>query len=203
MVNMDPTLTSEPSLSRSVRFVAVYRASWSAFFDEIVQAAVAAKIEPESNSFSSEELRALQSDGVGLISEFFYLVRTAGLSSPSKLRGFLDRHNADMKNLAESCQGGYTKTGLSLERIQKSIFSEKQIAYVMHESSHGELRLDQNSLQRIFVQSMSFESCRSKLVLLAEFGLLRRHEYNQVLISSPGILEDAYARHVERVLASL
>lgn len=173
------------------------------FFDELAQSAVAFSANDSTEELTSEELRSLKSESVGLISELFYVFRQAGLAKPEKLRAFLDRHNHDMKELAATCVRGYTKTGLAQDRIKKSIFTERQIAYVIHESSHGELRIDQNSLQRILVQSMSFESCRSKLVLLSKFGLLRRHEYNQVLISSPGVLEDAYGRHVERVLSSI
>jgi hypothetical protein len=196
-------VSSEAPISRAVRFVAVYRASWSEFFEDLALFALRGQDGLKKSELSLEDLRSLKSEGVGLISELFYIFRSAGLSSPTKLQGFLERHNSDMRALIASCQRGHTATGLSADRIKKSIFTERQIAYVIHESSHGELRLDQNSLQRILIQSMSFESCRSKLVLLAKFGLLRRHEYNQVLISSPGTLEDAYGRHLDRVLSVL
>lgn len=150
-----------------------------------------------------EYRKVLRSEGVGQIAEFFYVLRYAGIHIPDGLRGFLERHNADMDSLLASCSNGYTVGGLSEQRLRRAKFSEPQIRYVMHESSSGEPRFDQQSLQRIFTQIMSFETCRSILVILAEFGLLRRWEFNQVVVGSPGFLEDTYKAHLEEIVRAV
>ncbi|WP_340422177.1 hypothetical protein [Yoonia sp. GPGPB17] len=146
--------------------------------------------------------RVLRSEGVAQVAEFFYVLKYAGIPIPDGLASFLERHNADMDTLEQSCRNGYTVGGLSAQRVRRAKFSDAQIRYVMHESSGGEPRFDQQSLQRIFTQIMSFESCRSILVTLSDFGLLRRWEFNQVVIGSTGILEDLYKTQLETIVAT-
>lgn len=150
-----------------------------------------------------EHRKVLRSEGVAQIAEFFYVLRYAGIPIPEGLGAFLERHNADMDRLLASCRNGYTVGGLSEQRLRRARFSEAQIRYVMHESAGGDPRFDQQSLQRIFTQIMSFETCRSILVTLAEFGLLRRWEFNQVVVGSPGFLEDAYKTHLEEIVRAI
>jgi hypothetical protein len=150
-----------------------------------------------------EHRKVLRSDGVAQIAEFFYVLRYAGIPIPDGLRGFLERHNADMDRLLASCSNGYTLGGLSEQRLRRAKFSEAQIRYVMHESAGGDPRFDQQSLQRIFTQIMSFETCRLILVTLSDFGLLRRWEFNQVVVGSPGFLEDAYKIHLEEIVSAV
>lgn len=150
-----------------------------------------------------EHRKLLRTEGVAQIAEFFYVLKYGGLRIPEDLRGFLERHNADMQRLIETCRNGYTEGGLSLQRLKRAIFSSSQIEYVLHESSGGKARLDQMSLQRIFTQSMSFETCRTLLVVLAEYGLLQRWEFNQVIIGSNGVLEDLYKAHLDEITAGV
>lgn len=150
-----------------------------------------------------EQRKLLRSEAVAQIAEFFYVLKFGGIAVPDGVRSFLERHNADMKDLMATCKNGYAIGGLSKQRIQKSIFSENQINYVLHECASGQLRFDQQSLQRIFTQTMSFETCRTLLVLLSELGFLQRWEFNQVIIASRGILEDCYRTHLESIVDAI
>lgn len=154
----------------------------------------------EVSVLDREHRRILRSEAVSQIAEFFYVLKYGGIGIPNGLRGFLERHNEDMKALEASCRNGYTIGGLSAQRIRRARFSSAQINYVLHESSGGEPRFDQQSLQRIFTQIMSFETCRSVLLVLAEFGFLRRWEFNQIVIGSTGVLERLYHEQLEAIL---
>jgi hypothetical protein len=150
-----------------------------------------------------EHRRILRSEAVSQIAEFYYVLKNGGIEIPDGLRGFLERHNADMATHEASCRNGYTIGGLSVQRIRRARFSPAQINYVLHESAGGAPRFDQQSLQRIFTQIMSFETCRSVLVVLAEFGFLRRWEFNQVVIGSTGVLERLFHIQLEAIVNAM
>lgn len=147
-----------------------------------------------------EHRKTLRSDAVAQIAEFFYVLRYSGMKIPGDLEGFLRRHNDDMADLQASCRNGYTIGGISLQRLKRAKFSDTQIDYVLHESDSGEPRFDQQSLQRIFTQIMSFETCRNVLLVLAQFGLLRRWDFNLVLIGSDGTLENLYRAYLTEIV---
>jgi hypothetical protein len=189
--------------AKDLTCLAAMRAARARFFNSLeVKAAGHARLEgPEA--LDREHRRVLRSEGVAQIAEFFYVLRYAGIAIPNGLRGFLERHNSDMDRLLAACRNGYTVGGLSEQRLRRAKFSDAQISYVMHESAGGDPRFDQQSLQRIFTEIMSFETCRSILVTLSEFGLLRRWEFNQVVVGSPGFLEDAYKTHLEEIVRAI
>ncbi|MEM9422449.1 MAG: hypothetical protein AAF986_08090 [Pseudomonadota bacterium] len=147
-----------------------------------------------------EHRKTLRSDAVAQIAEFFYVLRYSGMKIPGDLESFLRRHNDDMAALEASCRNGYTVGGISLQRLKRAKFSDAQINYVLHESGTGEPRFDQQSLQRIFTQIMSFETCRNVLLVLAQFGLLRRWDFNLVLIGSDGTLEGLYRAYLKEIV---
>ena len=188
--------------SAELKTLSALRAARAEFFDNVTGHAATWRGENGLPPLEREDRKLIRTDGVAQIAEFFFVVREGRIAEPDRLRGFLARHNADMDALIASCERGYTETGLSRARIAKAVFTDRQIEYLVHECSGGEARFDQLSLGRIFTQSMAFESCRKLLVLLSETGFLRRQEYNQVLISSKGILEDFYAAHLRRIAAN-
>lgn len=154
----------------------------------------------DASELDREHRKVLRSEAVAQIAEFFYILKFSNMNIPGDLEGFLGRHNEDMQALEASCRNGYTIGGLSAQRIKRAKFSKAQINYVLHESAQGEPRFDQQSLQRIFTQIMSFETCRTVLVILAEFGLLRRWEFNQVVVGSTGVLEDLYRNYLDTIV---
>ncbi len=183
--------------------LAAMRDARARFFSVVeAEAAVNAGLDGP-DALDREHRKVLRSEGVAQVAEFFYVLRFADIAIPDGLRSFLERHNADMDSLLASCRNGYTIGGLSEQRLRRAKFSEAQIRYVMHESASGDPRFDQQSLQRIFTQIMSFETCRSLLVTLGEFGLLRRWEFNQVVVGSTGFLEDAYRAHLEEIVLAI
>lgn len=183
--------------------LAAMRQARATFFDEVEESAASFVGLDATSSIDREHRKLLRSDGLSQIAEFFYVLKYGGLSIPGDLRGFLERHNEDMGRLLASCRNGYAEGGLSAQRLKRAIFSPSQIDYVLHESSSGEPRFDQQSLQRIFTQTMSFETCRNMLVVLADYGLLRRWEFNQVIIASTGVLEPLYKTHLEAVASEV
>lgn len=180
--------------------LAALRSARARFFGEIETQAAAHAGLPSVADLNREHRKLLRSEPVAQIAEFFYVLRDGEITVPDGLKAFLERHNEDMAALLASCRNGYTVGGLSAQRIKRSMFSKAQINYVLHESSNGQIRFDQQALQRIFTQTMSFESCRTLLVLLSDFGFLHRWEFNQVIIASTGKLEDLYADHLGSVV---
>lgn len=189
-------------ISRELLYLATMRQARVVFFEGI-EAHAAAHVGLGVGEIDREHRKLLRSDGLFQVAEFFYMLDAGGVTEPEAIGGFLERHNADMQALLATCERGYAAGGLSAARIKKAIFTPSQIAYVKHESASGKPRFDQQSLQRIFVQSMSFESCRLLLVLLSDFGFLNRWEYNQVIIESRGVLEDLYAAQLRTITAAL
>ena len=179
------------------------RQARATFFRSVETHAAAAAGLHGPPALDRDHRKLLRSEGVAQIAEFFYVLKFGGLSMPDDLRGFLERHNADMERLMASCLNGYTEGGLSRQRLKRAIFSPAQVNYVLHESANGRARFDQQSLQRIFTQSMSFETCRTLLVLLADYDFLQRWEFNQVIIGSRGILEDLYKEQLDTIAAGV
>ena len=190
-------------ISRELICLAAMRQARADFFSALERMATEHLDASGEPPLEREQRKLIRSEGVAQIAEFFYILREGGVSEPRALEQFLRRHNEDMQALLDQAKGGYTVGGLSPQRVRQSIFSERQIDYVLHECAGGELRLDQLSLQRIFTQSMSFESCRKLLVLLADCGFLNRREFNQVLISSKGILETLYSDHLGVIVRAI
>ena len=188
-------------LTKELKLLASLRQAKADLFDAIVDHAVRWRARQGTASLTREEIKALRSDNVAHVAEFFYVVRERSIAEPANLRPFIERHNADMMALLESCERGYTASGLLISRIRRAMFSEPQIAYLEHECSGGTARFDQFSLARIFTQLMAFESCRKLLVLLSDSGFLNRQEYNQVLISSKGVLEDLFHDFLSKICA--
>jgi len=190
-------------ISRELVALAAMRQARATFFRKLEDHATSTREATNAEPHSRDQRKLIRSDGVAQIAEFFFVLREGGVTTPEALRQFILRHNEDMEALLATCERGYTVGGLSKERIEKSIFSERQIDYLMHECQGGEPRFDQQSLQRIFTQSMSFETCRKLVILLAEGGFLNRWEYNQVLISSKGLLEDFYGEHLSTIVGAV
>ena len=126
------------------------------------------------------------------------LIEEGGINTPDSLTAFFERHNAAMEALLKTCERGYTRFGLSQDRIEKAKFSKQQIEYVLHESSRGIVTLDQRSIGKILTEVMAFESCRTILLLLARSGFVQRKDFRRaVLINSMGILENMYRHHLD------
>lgn len=183
--------------------LAALRQARADFFDQVVQVAETSRQSKSEPDLTREERKLLRSDGVAQIAEFFFVLKEAGLTSPAAITGLLERHNADMEALLASCDRGYTRFGLSAPRIQEAMFKPHQVELILHESAGGIVTFDQRSVGKILTQVMSFESCRTLLILLASTGLLQRRDFRSVvLVSSNGRIEDIYREHLRAIVAA-
>lgn len=196
--------TQAPDFSAELLLLFAYRKSSADFYDRVVDHAEthrAGRGEPE---LSREERKSLRSDGLLQIAEFFFAIGEAGITTPEAIRGFLGRHNDDMQAMLETCERGYTRFGLSAARIREAVLQPHQIDLIVHESEGGPLTFDQRSIGKILTPQMSFETCRTLLVLMASAGLIRRRDFRSVvLISSNGVIEGMYRDHMRSLLEAV
>lgn len=188
---------------RELSCLRAIRVARAEFFASVLEHAEITRGKDSAGPLTREERAMLRSEHVAHVAEFLFVLKEAQICEASTLRSFLENHNHDMQRLLDECEKGYTRNGLSAARIKRALFSEKQINYLIHECKEGVPRFDQQSLQKIFTQLMSFESCRTVLVLLSESGFLMRHEFNQVLISSKGVLEKMYGEFLSSVVLEI
>lgn len=194
---------NSPVYSRELLSLLALRQARDDFFNEVVNHAEAWRSEHDMDDLNVEQIKLLRSPGVEAIAEIFFVIKDRELHVTEELRNFLSRHNKAMGSLLESSEKGYTRCGLSKARVKKAIFSPKQIDFVIHESNNGRVVFDQFSFSRVLVQAMSFASCRTLLVLLAECGLIWRHDVGHVLISSNGVIEGIYKGHLSSIASSI
>ena len=190
--------------SRELICLAAMRQARANFFDRVVDHAETWRRDRGEDDPTRDERKLLRSEGVAQIAEFFFAILEGGVNSPEALRSFFERHNADMSALLETCERGYTRFGLSESRVKSAMFKDHQIDLVVHESSHGVVTFDQRSIGKILTQVMSYESCRTLLILLSGAGLLKRRDFRAVvLISSDGTLESLYKDHLRYIAGAV
>ena len=195
--------TEDSAFSSELICLSAMRQARADFYDGVVSFAEDWRCKQQENDLSREERKLLRSDSVAQIAEFFFVLSEGGLNEPERIKAFLSRHNEDMAKLLGNCERGYTRFGLSAARLKEAHFSPHQINLIIHESANGPITFDQRSIGKILTQVMSFESCRTLLVLLASVGLLQRRDFRSlVLISSNGLLEDLYRTQLSAIVSS-
>jgi transcriptional regulator with AAA-type ATPase domain len=158
-----------------------------------------AQLDTKGTKLIREEIAALKSHDIVLITEFFYVLWAVGDVTSERLEAYLEKHNADMRALIETDEKGRTRSGIATEQIRKSLLSPTQIRRVLHESSHGQVVFDQYTLQKLLRERLSFETSRTRLLLLGRTGLLRRHDVGNILYGSSGVLENLFHSHLLRL----
>ena len=177
------------------------RQARSAFFHSLL-AYAQQRMASRKEATSEEQIDLLRGENAYLVAEFFYVLRECGLNDPTRLRAFLQRHNADMATLSADRER-LRRQGLSRQRVQDAIFQDWQIDKVVENAVSGRLRLDQSDLGRLLSPVMSPETCRKTVVALADGGLLTRIKIGQALITSTGLLEDRFAKHLKYIVEAL
>lgn len=191
-------------LSVELQCLAAFRQARADFFNQVVSACEASRTPSEGAELTREERKLIRGEGVAHLAELFFTISEVQISSSDDIRDFLVRHNEDMQRMLSECQRGYTRFGLSASRLKEAIFKDHQIDMILHESSNGTITFDQRSVGKILTQVMSFESCRTLLLLLAEGGLITRRDFRSVVLISPnGRLEALYKDHLTQVVASV
>ena len=183
---------------RGLELILAMNASSKQFRNDLVTFAEEAQ-RKQKKILTDIEISALKGHDVALIAEFFYVLRAVGLTDIARLKGYLESHNTDMQRLLEDCPAGITRIGISRDQIQKCIIKPVQIRRVLHESAHGKVRFDQQTLQSLLRPKMSKESSRMRLVLLGRTGLIGRHDVGHILYSSNDHIEDFYQAHLDRL----
>lgn len=196
--------TQATEISPELLLLFAYRKSTADFYDKVVSFAEAHRSDRGEPELTREERKSLRSEGLLQVAEFFFAIGDAGITTPERIRGFLERHNADMLAMLETCERGYTRFGLSAARIKEAVLKPHQIDLIAHESEGGQLTFDQRSIGKILTPQMSFETCRTLLVLMASAGLIRRRDFRSVvLISSNGAIEQMYKDHLSHLVGAI
>lgn len=198
-------MTSQVSdFSTELLLLFAHRKSRADFYDQVVSYAEDHRKEQGEAELTREERKSLRSEGLLQVAEFFFAIDEARISAPEKIRGFLERHNEDMLAMLDTCERGYTRFGLSAARIKEAVLKPHQIDLIVHESESGQLTFDQRSIGKILTPQMSFETCRTLLVLMATAGLIRRRDFRSVvLISSNGVIEKVYKAHLSQLVEAI
>ncbi len=191
--------------SKALTCLAGLRAARSGFFVRLANHAQDHAPEERreaDGTLMREYLALLRNEGAAQIAELFFLIRELGLNDASKFRGYLESHNAAMNGYLDDPSSA-RMLGLSQQRIKSARFPEDRIKFLEFISPPGKLLLDQASVGRLLTEAMAPETCRKIVIALAEGGLLMRHEMGHVMVSSVGVLEDAYRDHLMEVVTAV
>jgi len=191
-------MLDEPSAQTGLRALSRLNASLRQFRKGLIDYAEA-QLDTKGTKLIREEIAALKSHDIVLITEFFYVLWAVGDVTSERLEAYLEKHNADMRALIETDEKGRTRSGIATEQIRKSLLSPTQIRRVLHESSHGQVVFDQYTLQKLLRERLSFETSRTRLLLLGRTGLLRRHDVGNILYGSSGVLENLFHSYLLRL----
>jgi hypothetical protein len=153
----------------------------------------------DTRDLPKEKATALvRSDDGYHVAEFFYVATELHLLRRDRLPQLIARHNADMEELLSNPKLAQSM-GISVERLQRTIFSKAQRTKILHDQEHDEqerLHLDQSDLGRFLSPLMADEQCRKILVAMAKGKLLTMWGKGRVFVASASILEDYFREHL-------
>lgn len=176
------------------------RTARAAFFDEIIEHAQRHQAQLAQQGKKTAELAVtmLRSENTYQVAEFYYLIDEFGLNTPAKIEAFIERHNQDMQDLLADTRrlGIY---GIRQERIAAAIFSEEEKNKVVENAVGGRIRLDQSDIGRCLAALISPETCRKVVIALGDGGFFERKKTGAVRVTSTGILEDCFRRHLREI----
>lgn len=145
-------------------------------------------------------IKQLNNSNVETLAQFLFLMKLFRLNNdPDRLRIYLEGKNEkldaklarlDAKNLH------YTASGKPASSLRKGRLTIDQINKMVDEADDLGLRYDQTSLGCLLVEVMSPATTRNLLILLSDFGFLRRIGNNTKVIRSLGVLERLYGDRI-------
>lgn len=115
----------------------------------------------------------------------------------------LEGHDSKLKTRLDALRDGnrrYTASGKPPSSLQKGCLEDYQIDLMVSEADDLGFRYDQISLGCLLIEVMSPATTRNLVILLSEFGFLRRFGNNTKVIRSLGVLERLYGGRVSRLL---
>ena len=184
---MKPRMNAE-RLHDDIEVVKAMRAARQAFSDGILDAA---------GTDRRELRRALTSDSVFQIAEFFFLLDCHDIRTGEQIKAFGRLHN-DYVEQAVTAPDKLEKLGRLRSQLEGAVFSDLGIEKLAENYRRKPPSFDQSDLCRFLLTQQSSENSRRSLVVLRETGLLEetRTAYGSVVLHSHGILERIYREHI-------
>ncbi|MCT4655146.1 MAG: hypothetical protein N4A65_04980 [Cohaesibacter sp.] len=141
--------------------------------------------------------KKLRDDGIFLIAEFFFLLKTNNLTDPDKIKNFAKLHN---QYLDDTIKDGdkIRRLGRTAAQLQDGYFSAIGIEKLGENYLRKPPCFDQSDLCRFLIAQFSVESCRRHLKLLRAVKLLEeiKTPYGSLVLHSPGLLETVFSQHL-------
>ncbi|ARE85546.1 hypothetical protein ROSMUCSMR3_04103 (plasmid) [Roseovarius mucosus] len=156
------------------------------------------------DAIGAATIKQLNHSNVETLAQFLFLMKLFRLNNDSaRLRRYLEGHNERLKaKLArlETQNTRYTASGKPASSLRKGLLHPEQINKMVDEADDMGLRYDQTSLGCLLAEVMSPATTRNLLILLSEFGFLRRIGNNTKVIRSLGVLERLYGDRVGKLM---
>lgn len=156
------------------------------------------------DAIGAATLKQLNHSNVETMAQFLFLMKLFRLNNdPARLRRYLEGHNERLKaKLArlDTQNTRYTASGKPASSLHKGLLHPEQINKMVDEADDMGLRYDQTSLGCLLAEVMSPATTRNLLILLSEFGFLRRIGNNTKVIRSLGILERLYGDRLGKLM---
>lgn len=153
-----------------------------------------------TDNISDDVLEKLSSQAVYEIAQFYFLLKTFGVTSHDALSQFIDSHNQRIAELiADRRRCRYL--GLTPQRLEKALYGADAREKLLLQCGHGaafRVRLDQSDLARFMVEIMSPETCRVAVLALIAAGYftLEPGLYRAKRLVSSGGLEAMFGAHL-------
>lgn len=156
------------------------------------------------DAIGAATIKQLNHSNVETLAQFLFLMKLFRLNNdPARLRRYLEGHNERLKaKLArlDTQNTRYTASGKPASSLHKGLLHPEQINKMVDEADDMGLRYDQTSLGCLLAEVMSPATTRNLLILLSEFGFLRRIGNNTKVIRSLGVLERLYGDRVGKLM---
>jgi hypothetical protein len=152
------------------------------------------------DTIGAATIKQLNHSNVETLAQFLFLMKLFRLNNaPERLRRYLEGHNERLRAKLEHLEtqdARYTASGKPGSSLRNGLLHPEQINKMVDEADDLGLRYDQTSLGCLLAEVMSPATTRNLLILLSEFGFLRRIGNNTKVIRSLGVLERLYGDRI-------
>lgn len=157
------------------------------------------------DAIGAAKIKQLNHSNVETLAQFLFLMRLFRLNNdPTRLRRYLEAHNERLRarlTRLDTQNTRYTASGKPASSLQKGFLHPEQINKMVDEADDLGLRYDQTSLGCLLVEVMSPATTRNLLILMSDFGFLRRIGSNTKIIRSLGVLEHLYGTRIGTLMS--
>jgi len=189
-------------VNQEFQCLGITRMAKQAFFAKIVGHA---KDHLAVDYLSADHRKRLRSSDTMLVAELLFMLRTSVSGRPDMLASALEAHNEALRVSIEDAKNGYSSSGVPVSRLKKALIGVREIERLRGLDPIGfEIELDQSSISKLLVESMSPEQCRLTLLALSDCGLLKRRSRKlSQEISSDGTLEGFVEEYLSTLIKKL